>query len=397
MFTKEMLELARQRRTFVARAGYASFLLYTMFLVWRGHEDDTGLRVMARLAESLFFWVSLFQFFAVQFLLPLFVCGTIARERTTGTLDLLFLTALSDQQIVRGKLASRLAIVILLVLSGLPALSLILLYGGISPWMVVGVEIATLLAILLAGSLSLHAAVVASSPLRALAKSYGILLVVNCVPCVAVCMPIMALGTVLQSQSGSVDPPWSVAILVMVSLTVGAISVVLLDRAAKQLRRLRAASSRQRQQADRYAHLWREPAFEGGDADELLGQVEQRRSRIEWLTRDAEGPTFFGFVRFFAFFVLEVIGLVGAATSGLTDSFIAFGWFCIFLWFAYAAGSSTVLDRQRSFRDLLLATCLDARDILQCAVSPIMRSVRVCLGVLDARAQVASAGFRPTR
>src|SRR5437660_3072506 len=138
VFAKEMVEMARRKRYFFNRVLYGLVLLFTLWIVWEEHRFDVHngkvtLRVMASLAETMFHAVSGVQYGAVFLFVPLFLCGVIAGEREERTLDLLFTTQLRDREIVLGKLGSRLAVVVLLVLFTLPVMSLVMLFGGVAP------------------------------------------------------------------------------------------------------------------------------------------------------------------------------------------------------------------------------------------------------------------------
>src|SRR5262249_33690707 len=69
----------------------------------------------------------------VPLLVPALTGGGIAEEKESKTLEFLLATDLRNREIVLSKLAARLANVALVVLTGLPILSLIQFFGGIQP------------------------------------------------------------------------------------------------------------------------------------------------------------------------------------------------------------------------------------------------------------------------
>ena len=71
-------------------------------------------------------------FFMVCLLVPGITGGSIAIERERKTLDILLTTHLSPWKIVMGKLESSLSMIFLIAFSALPAISLILIFGGVS-------------------------------------------------------------------------------------------------------------------------------------------------------------------------------------------------------------------------------------------------------------------------
>jgi hypothetical protein len=90
---------------------------------------------------------------------------------------MLFTTHLTNTQIVLSKLMSRLFVVGLLILSALPVFSLITLFGGVDPRAVAMNTAATLLALVFVGSVSIYFSVTTRSPLGALVRTYGWLLI----------------------------------------------------------------------------------------------------------------------------------------------------------------------------------------------------------------------------
>src|SRR2546427_357840 len=74
--------------------------------------------------------------------------GAIAEEKDRRTLDYLLASDLSNAEIVFGKLLSRLAYLALIMLTGLPFLSLLQLLGGVDPSLVVVGLVVTLMTML---------------------------------------------------------------------------------------------------------------------------------------------------------------------------------------------------------------------------------------------------------
>ena len=179
VFGKELVELARRRRYFATRLLYGFALLFAMFIAWQGSSfavtiggQTPTLADVAQLAGWLFLAVSYVQYLAVYVFVPLMLAGTICSEREEHTLELLFTTHLRDREIVLGKVGSRLAVVLLLFLSGLPVLAIIRLFGGIDGATLLRVEAATLLGMAVSGSLATYFSVVSPTPMVALVRTY---------------------------------------------------------------------------------------------------------------------------------------------------------------------------------------------------------------------------------
>jgi outer membrane protein assembly factor BamB/ABC-type transport system involved in multi-copper enzyme maturation permease subunit len=178
VFAKEMVEMARRKRYYFNRVFFGAVLLFTLFMVyitgsWRymGGSDDS-IQAMAALSESMFIAASSVQYAAVYLFVPLFVCGVIASEREEKTLDLLFTTQLRDREIVLGKLLSRLAALVMLILCAMPVMSLIMLLGGIDFGWVWRVMASTLLASIFVGAHAIYFSAITKSPSGALVRTY---------------------------------------------------------------------------------------------------------------------------------------------------------------------------------------------------------------------------------
>jgi ABC-type transport system involved in multi-copper enzyme maturation permease subunit len=177
IFAKEMVEMSRRARYYFNRVFYGSALLIAAFVVWQENHWrlQRGFRLieaMADLANELFLTVSCMQCAAVFLFVPIFLCGVISSEREDRTIDLLFTTSLTDREIVLGKLASRLAVVVLIIMSALPVLSLLMLFGGIDPAALWQVEMATLVAMIYAGAHAIYFSATSRSPMGALLRTY---------------------------------------------------------------------------------------------------------------------------------------------------------------------------------------------------------------------------------
>jgi ABC-type transport system involved in multi-copper enzyme maturation permease subunit len=88
---------------------------------------------LAQVSHAFFITFLLIQWVAVLALTPIYVGSAIADEKDRRTLEYIFTTELRNREIVLGKLMSRLAVLILILLAGLPLLSILQLLGGVSP------------------------------------------------------------------------------------------------------------------------------------------------------------------------------------------------------------------------------------------------------------------------
>lgn len=133
MLTKELRSRMRGWRSPLTIAAYllvlggvgcAYYLLQSYQARYSGLGPQIGLQLFAVL--------SVFQLLLVAFITPALTVGAISGERERQTFDLLLCTRLTPWAIVLGKLFSSTAYSLLLLVAGLPLLSIVFLVGGIS-------------------------------------------------------------------------------------------------------------------------------------------------------------------------------------------------------------------------------------------------------------------------
>src|ERR1043165_5951565 len=135
----DMVRTARRSRYSIIRILYGGtlfFILCYMFLLLflntrnRLHLQQ---REIAVLAEMFFATFMLLQLGMVILLTPAYVAGAIAEEKDRKTLEFLLATDLASAEIVLSKFLSRMANITLLLLTGLPILSIMQFIGGVDP------------------------------------------------------------------------------------------------------------------------------------------------------------------------------------------------------------------------------------------------------------------------
>jgi len=178
IFAKELVEMSRRWRYYLSRIAFGSVLLLVLFVVHENmslalrYRQMSVAKAMATMAEVFFLTVCWVQYLAVYVFVPLFLSGVISGEREQKTLELLFTTQLSDREIVWGKLGSRVMTLLMIILSGLPVVAIMMLFGGVNPGVLSRVAIATLLALLFVSAFSIYFSATTRSPLGALVRTY---------------------------------------------------------------------------------------------------------------------------------------------------------------------------------------------------------------------------------
>ena len=131
----DMVRTARRPRYRIIRTVYGLISLFGLLWVYWSfsYEGSVPIRRMPEFAETFFFFFMVVQFAFVALLTPAYTAAAIADEKERHTLDFILATDVRNHEIVLSKFMSRLGNVTLLILTGLPALSLMELIGGIDP------------------------------------------------------------------------------------------------------------------------------------------------------------------------------------------------------------------------------------------------------------------------
>ncbi len=180
----DLVRASRRGRIFLFRTVYALALLVVLYLLYRRWFGDDAspwdlqarpripLKEMARFAESFFHAFLLTQLAAVFLFTPAYVAGVIAEEKDRRTLDFLFVSDLSDREIIFSKLAARLLHLLLFLLTGLPVLMFATFFGGIDPALVIAGFVSNGVTMLSVAGTSLLCSVYAERTLTALLSAY---------------------------------------------------------------------------------------------------------------------------------------------------------------------------------------------------------------------------------
>jgi len=145
VFTAELITTARRARYYVVRLLYGLILL---LIVWINYVDppmgprprwgqEMTIQEMANFADGMFSTFSIVQCLMVLALTPPLFGGAIVDEKQRKTLHYLLASPLTSAEIVLGKLAARMLHVGVFVSLGLPVMSLLSLFGGVDPGLVI--------------------------------------------------------------------------------------------------------------------------------------------------------------------------------------------------------------------------------------------------------------------
>jgi hypothetical protein len=134
LLSKELVEQAARRRTYIVRVLYACllftaayFLFYDLLLVGK----TTPVAALGQ-GRPMFEVLMKLQFAGIYLVMPAVTCGVLTHEKEQNTLALLFLTKLGPWTILFEKLASRMVPMCCFLVMSLPLLAYAYSLGGIT-------------------------------------------------------------------------------------------------------------------------------------------------------------------------------------------------------------------------------------------------------------------------
>jgi ABC-type transport system involved in multi-copper enzyme maturation permease subunit len=140
IFKVEIVAAARRRRYFLMRVVFAALILCVLWATFAsasaaysryGSDGRLSISQAAAMATNFFVAFTWMQLIGMLAVAPAMAVGTIAAERERRTIEYLFVTDLSNLEIVLGKTFARLLLIGQLALVSLPILFLFRLLGGI--------------------------------------------------------------------------------------------------------------------------------------------------------------------------------------------------------------------------------------------------------------------------
>ncbi|MCA9005168.1 MAG: ABC transporter permease subunit, partial [Planctomycetaceae bacterium] len=137
LLSKELIEMANRRRTYIIRTIYALLFLGFVGFIYIDSLAPLMTNPLAMLGRGreIFQAMVYLQFVAIYLLLPAITCGVITQEKERNSLGLLLITRLSPSTIILEKYLGRLISMLSFLMLGLPILAFAYSLGGVSPAM----------------------------------------------------------------------------------------------------------------------------------------------------------------------------------------------------------------------------------------------------------------------
>ena len=173
---KELRVLLRTKQAFGLQLAYLGVLVLIVLTIWP-MEGVYSLSALA--SRDLFTVLSLGQLVLVALFSPAFTSTSITMEKERGTFDLLFASLLKPRSIIFGKLISSIAILLILIFSSLPVMSVSFLLGGVSLTELCRSALVLTLSTIIFGLVGLTLSAVSSRSYTSTLMTYLIILIIS--------------------------------------------------------------------------------------------------------------------------------------------------------------------------------------------------------------------------
>jgi ABC-type transport system involved in multi-copper enzyme maturation permease subunit len=180
VFVYEAITSARRWQGYALRALLVFAMLIALGVVWftgelaRPNDLQATRRFLAELGEHFYYGAAGIQLTLALLVAPAATAGAVCVDRASGWLGHMFVTDLSDADIVLGKFLARFASILTFVFAGVPMLAIVGLLGGIIPEALAVLTVVTLAVSLLGCSVAMALSTRASKPHEVLMVIFAI-------------------------------------------------------------------------------------------------------------------------------------------------------------------------------------------------------------------------------
>lgn len=208
---KEMRSTMRGKRTFIGLTLFLLFLAGISLLTYYGVvQDSSGLSASAQAGRTVFTTLSIIEILMLVTVTPPLTSGAIANERQRQTFDMLMATPLTPGAVLRGKLLASMAYLFLVMFASLPINSVVFLFGGTDPTLLLWWVALTVVLLLMLGTLGLFTSTLFQNSGVATAITY-----LACLVCFAVLPLMIVFSTFVINQGGREAECLATAVLML--------------------------------------------------------------------------------------------------------------------------------------------------------------------------------------
>jgi len=131
VFEREFFRFCRTRKWFVVRTGLVAALTLVVWFFFAQGSQDIASGNLDAVGRVLFAAACFTQVLFIVVVTPGLCADLIASEKRTGNLEVMLSTPLKPVGILAGKLLSRVSLLLAVVASAFPAITITLLFGGV--------------------------------------------------------------------------------------------------------------------------------------------------------------------------------------------------------------------------------------------------------------------------
>jgi ABC-2 type transport system permease protein len=206
MIRKELHQRMRERKGWILPSLYLSVLAAVIALTYYLSIASPGTRPQgSAIGVSVFLAAAFTQLALLLLLAPVFSAGTLTIEKEQRTLGGLLTSLLTPGQIWWGKFVSSLMYVLLLLVAGLPILSVAIAFGGIGLWDVAIVTFTTVVILAVISAVSLYWSSAFRRSVHATAVSYVTVIVLGLVTFI-----IFAIAEAVTNHNSFKETPFTI-------------------------------------------------------------------------------------------------------------------------------------------------------------------------------------------
>ncbi len=376
VFGFECLTVPRRWQVFAGRALLVSAMLATMWMLWAPEgETFTTIGELSEFGSRLFQALIIIQISVVLLVAPVATAGSICVDKSRGTLYHVFVTDLTDREIVLGKLGARLLSLVTLMTCGVPVLAIGGLLGGVPQVAIVAAFLVTFGVAVFASCLAMVLSVWFRKPHQALLTTYVVLgtwlaffPVLNRYqlgpdpgsPLLLASPFVMALSPYLPGgDEPSLIPP-TIFLLVMILVSSLLVMVTIKKLRPVAIRQMDRPQKRERiERPNLLPNLRPGPSM---DANPILWREWHRKKGAKWTRRF--WTAYVGLSSVLALYVVSSyfeLKLNGDHLAGIVNGWaVAIG----LLLLTISATTSLAEERDRGSLDVIMTTPLSTRAIL---------------------------------
>lgn len=173
---KEVLSALRTRKAILMQS---LFLLVLAILLWQEWPAGGMQNILqGKDSQAILSIIALGELVMVALFAPAFTAASLTGEKERQTFESLFATAMRPWEIAVGKMIGSLGFILLLVLSGVPALAATLLLGGTGAEKIIAIVAVLLLTAVYLGMIGMLVSTVMHRSYRAIIVTYAVILMV---------------------------------------------------------------------------------------------------------------------------------------------------------------------------------------------------------------------------